>query len=215
MDYGPLIKNDKEEGYSVKFVLVGDSEVGKTNIVNLYVDHKNEPEYTKTLATEYKNIIFTLNEDTFKLKIVDTSGDKKFLDFIKDAYENANFVIIVFDVTNKNSFLSVNKWIKHCRSSKNENIKFILVGNKNDLEEERKISQYEASSFAEKNGMIYYDISAFKEEDVRRIFDEAFNSFYEGFIKSEDKSNFRRSRIDSVYSIQLNRKVKKKISYCC
>ena len=195
---GPSIKIHQKEGYRVKFLLVGDSKVGKTNIINRFIKHKNERDYKPTIGIdEYQDINFKIEEDTFVLKIIDTSGNKKFIEIIKRECVNTSFVIVVFDITNKDSFLSVENWVKHCSSTGNKDINFILVGNKNDIEEERKISLDEANSFAEKKNMNYYDISAFKDEDVKQIFDEAFNSFYSKFIENKDPNAYQKTRIKS------------------
>ena len=108
----------------------------------------------------------------------------------------------------------MNNWINHCRSSGNEKINFIIVGNKNDLINKRKVTEEEANSFAESNGMKYYDISAFNEEEVKKIFDEAFDSFHQEFLESNDLIAYRKTRIRSDYNIKLNTDKKKK-SCCC
>ena len=213
MDNRQLI--NEEQGYRVKFVIVGDIKVGKTNIFNRYVYHKNEFEYKPTIGTnDNDDINIQTEKNIFVLKIRDISGKNEFIPTLKRECENANFVLVVFDVTNKDSFLSLNNLINHCRSSGNEKINFIIVGNKNDLINKRKVTEEEANSFAESNGMKYYDISAFNEEEVKKIFDEAFNSFHQEFLESNDPNAYRKTRIRSDYNIKLNTDKKKK-SCCC
>ena len=208
-----IVKKDKEEGYCVKFVVVGDSKVGKTNLVNLYARHQNIKGYSQTIGRDvYQDINFKIGEDIFVLKIIDTASDKKFLDEIKSESENANFVLVVFDVTNKDSFLSLNHWINHCRSSGNERINFIIVGNKNDLNTKRKVTEEEANSFAKNNGMKYYDISAFNKEEVKKIFNEAFDSFHQEFLENNDPNAYRMTDVTSEYIIERN---KRKKNSCC
>ena len=208
-----IVKKDKEEGYCVKFVVVGDSKVGKTNLVNLYARHQNIKGYSQTIGRDvYQDINFKIGEDIFVLKIIDTASDKKFLDEIKSESENANFVLVVFDVTNKDSFLSLNHWINHCRSSGNERINFIIVGNKNDLITKRKVTEEEANSFAKNNGMKYYDISAFNKEEVKKIFNEAFDSFHQEFLENNDPNAYRKTDVTSEYIIERNRRKK---NNCC
>ena len=208
-----IVKKDKEEGYCVKFVVVGDSKVGKTNLVNLYARHQNIKGYSQTIGRDvYQDINFKIGEDIFVLKIIDTASDKKFLDEIKSESENANFVLVVFDVTNKDSFLSLNHWINHCRSSGNERINFIIVGNKNDLITKRKVTEEEANSFAKNNGMKYYDISAFNKEEVKKIFNEAFDSFHQEFLENNDPNAYRMTDVTSEYIIERN---KRKKNNCC
>ena len=166
------------------------------------------------LATKILRDIHKQQEETFIkiLKIIDTASDKKFLDEIKSESENANFVLVVFDVTNKDSFLSLNHWINHCRSSGNERINFIIVGNKNDLITKRKVTEEEANSFAKNNGMKYYDISAFNKEEVKKTFNEAFDSFHQEFLESNDPNAYRKTDVTSEYVIERNRRKK---NNCC
>ena len=208
-----IVRKDKEKGYGVKFVVVGDSKVGKTNIINLYARHQNIQGYSQTIGREvYQDINFKIGEDIFVLKIIDTASDKKFLEEIKRECENANFVLVVFDVTNKDSFLSVNNWINHCRSSGNERLNFILVGNKNDLITKRKVTEEEANSFAESHGMKYYDISGFNEEEVKKIFNEAFDSFHQEFLESNDPNSYIKTDVVSEHIIERNKRNK---NNCC
>ena len=163
-----------------------------------------------------KNINFKVLNDTFVLKIIDTSGSEKFYDIIKQECLNTHFVLVVFDVTNKDSFTSVEKWINLCLSSENTNLKFIIVGNKNDLNGERKVRIDEANSFAIRKNMKYYDISAFKDEDVKTIFNEAFNSFYGEFSQNLNNGNYRRTIIntDKIITIKIENKKENKQKSC-
>ena len=211
MDNRQLI--NEEQGYRVKFVIVGDIKVGKTNIFNRYVYHKNEFEYKPTIGTnDNDDINIQTEKNIFVLKIRDISGKNEFIPTLKRECENANFVLVVFDVTNKDSFLSLNHWINHCRSSGNERINFIIVGNKNDLITKRKVTEEEANSFAKNNGMKYYDISAFNEEEVKKIFDEAFDSFHQEFLENNDPNAYRKTDVTSEYVIERNRRKK---NNCC
>ena len=106
----------------------------------------------------------------------------------------------------------MNHWINHCRSSGNERINFIIVGNKNDLITKRKVTEEEANSFAKNNGMKYYDISAFNKEEVKKIFNEAFDSFHQEFLENNDPNAYRKTDVTSEYVIERNRRKK---NNCC
>ena len=167
---------EKAKGIRVKFVIVGDKEVGKTTIALNFT--KETPHSNKSLGLEKYKAKYIKNDEIFVFEIVDTQSEG-FLQQIKEEYNKANFVLVVFDLTNRESFLSINKWITLCHSSDNQNMEIILVGNKNDLIENRQVSRDEATRLAKTNKIKYYEISASNSEDIEPIFKKAFYQFYE------------------------------------
>ena len=213
----PLV-NEKTKGIRIKFVLIGDIKVGKTSIFKNYVNHKIIKEYNPTIGIDENKIMIEKNQKTFVLKIEDTSGNEKFLNEIKSHYDTTNIILIVFDLTNKESFLSVNKWINHVLSTqnKNNNIKLILIGNKRDLEINRQVSKEEANKLAEANSMKYYEISAFNEEEVKLIFEDGFKLFSKIFTKNEQNIPESLTEVET-YALTYygNKSSKKKRFPCC
>ena len=213
----PLV-NEKTKGIRIKFVLIGDIKVGKTSIFNNYVNHKIIKEYNPTIGIDENKIMIEKNQKTYILKIEDTSGNEKFLNEIKSHYDTTNIILIVFDLTNKESFLSVNKWINHVLSTqnKNNNIKLILIGNKRDLEINRQVSKEEANKLAEANSMKYYEISAFNEEEVKLIFEDGFKLFSKIFTKNEQNIPESLTEVETYALTDYgNKSSKKKKFRCC
>ena len=152
--------NEKPKtGTRIKFVIVGDKKVGKTTIVNHYTKNKIKREYQETIGKEIYKGIAKINQKNYIIKIIDVPNNKQFLDIIKKEYENSICALIVFDITNRDSFLSLNDWINHCRSSQNKNLDLILIGNKSDLNQNRVVSMEEAIKFATDNNINYFEIS--------------------------------------------------------
>ena len=213
----PLV-NEKTKGIRIKFVLIGDIKVGKTSIFKNYVNHKIIKEYNPTIGIDENKIMIEKNQKTFVLKIEDTSGNEKFLNEIKSHYDTTNIILIVFDLTNKESFLSVNKWINHVLSAqnKNNNIKLVLIGNKRDLEVNRQVSKEEANKLAEANSMKYYEISAFNEEEVKLIFEDGFKLFSKIFTKNEQNIPESLTEVETYALTEYgNKSSKKKKFRCC
>ena len=213
----PLV-NEKTKGIRIKFVLIGDIKVGKTSIFNNYVNHKIIKEYNPTIGIDENKIMIEKNQKTFVLKIEDTSGNEKFLNEIKSHYDTTNIILIVFDLTNKESFLSVNKWINHVLSAqnKNNNIKIVLIGNKRDLEVNRQVSKEEVNKLAEANSMKYYEISAFNEEEVKLIFEDGFKLFSKIFTKNEQNIPESLTEVETYALTDYgNKSSKKKKFHCC
>ena len=188
---GQFTEEEKEKrGYRIKFVLVGDKGVGKTILANNYEKDDNVLEPNQTVGKDERKINCMKNGIKFVIKIIDMSSDIKKFDFlVKDECSNADYVLLIFDITNRNSFISIKDWIELCNSSENNKKEFILIGNKNDLEKERKVTKEEADKFANENKMNYHDISALNEEDVLKIYDGAFESYYD---INESKKSFAR-----------------------
>ena len=139
------MSNDEETVNMIKFLIIGDKKVGKTSIINRFVYDKFNQGYDATnIINDQKYNIS--NKPNLIIKIVDTPGDKQFLNSIINELDKTRFVLIVFDITNKDSFDSVNVWIDKCNLKNQDNLSLILVGNKLDLEQEqgRKVTKQEA-----------------------------------------------------------------------
>ena len=171
------------QGFRVKFILMGDNKVGKTTIANRYINHKETKEYKPTIGLEVFKTIKKHKGKKYILKIEDSSGNEQFINEIKNSCENANFIVFIFDITKKETFLSISKWLEKCDLSYNEDIILILIGNKKDLANDREISKEEIDQFAKGNNMKYYEISAFNDKEVKNIFDEECKNFIDKFNK--------------------------------
>ena len=212
----PLIEYKTEKGTRIKFVLIGDKKVGKTSIFNCYFNHKKTENYEPTIGIESKKTIKQDNHGKyFIIKIEDTSGDEKFLNDIKKCFEEANFVLIVFDLTNKESFLSVRNWMNLVGSIDKKDIELILIGNKKDLEQNRKVSTEEGMKFADDNDIDYYhEISAFNEEEVKQIFEEGYKIFIKK-VKKNEIIPASPTEITTDMILMNSNKEKKKKKFCC
>ena len=168
------MKEEKQYYYKSKFIIIGDAGVGKTNLVHRFAKGEFISQYAMTLGMDF--LIANVEEDgkTFKLELWDTAGSEKFRSITKGYYKNATCAIIVYDISNKDSFLSVNHWIEDCKSNiTNKNIHLILVGNKCDLTYKREVEEDEGKSLAENQGMSFYETSALTGVNVDIIFFDA------------------------------------------
>ena len=172
------MSNDEETVNMIKFLIIGDKKVGKTSIINRFVYDKFEQGYgaTNIINDQKYNVS---NKPNLIIKIVDTPGDKQFLNSIINELDKTRFVLIVFDITNKDSFDSVNVWINDCKLKNQVNLSLILVGNKLDLEQERKVTKQEAKLFAEKNKMEYYETSVLTKVNIHNIFNHCSDIYFQ------------------------------------
>ena len=148
------IIEDKDIDYVIKIVLIGDSSVGKTNILSRYIKGEYNEHSRSTLGVEFATKVIHILEQNFKLQIWDTAGQERYKAVTSSFYKNATGALVVFDITKKSSFNKVDLWIQELKEVAGDDIHIILVGNKIDLIEERKISSEDAYEKAVKYGNI-------------------------------------------------------------
>ena len=212
------LNDETIKGYRIKFVLIGDKKVGKTTIVNYYTNNKVIQEYNETSETKLYKANAKINNKDFIIKIIDTPSNKQFLNIIKGEYQNANYILIVFDLTNRETFLSLNEWINHCRSVQNQNMDLILIGNKSDLNQNRVVSTEEAKKFASDNNIEYFEISAYNKDDIKNIFDNAISGLFKKI--NDDYNTLSSTTIfgfeqGSRLSITINNENNRNNKKCC
>ena len=133
----------EEEDYDMifKIVIVGDSSVGKTNIMNKYLKNEFKEDSRATVGVEFGSKLFIIDKHKIKAQIWDTAGEERYRAITNAYYKGAKGAFIVYDITRKDSFDSVDKWISDIISACGKNLTIILIGNKNDLEDQRQISK--------------------------------------------------------------------------
>ena len=172
--------------YGIKIILVGDTNVGKTQIIRRYVDKTFDDIYVSTIGYDLKPVNIELEDKIFKLSIYDTVGQEKFRSIIRGYFKNSACAIIVFDITNEQSFESVKQWFEECKSLGSKDIHMVLVGNKIDLEDKRKVSEEEGNKLADELGINYFETSAKAGKNIETI----FNEIYEFINKSIDEGKY-------------------------
>ena len=125
-----------------------------------------------------------------KLQIWDTAGQERFRSIQASYYKGANGILVVYDITNRKSFESLNSWLIEIEKNGNKNVYKLLIGNKSDLEDERKVSKEEGKEFAEINGMEFFETSAKEDYQVQ----DAFIQLTRDVIKTKDKSSEKNER---------------------
>jgi len=174
--------NPNEFDYLYKLVLVGDAMVGKSSLIIRYADNTFVDEEVGSIGADFKVSFVTVEKKRIKIQIWDTAGQEKFRVMTSSYFGGANAVIIVFDVSNKESFNSVPKWISEAKrfSEKQKDIAFFIVGNKTDLSD-RVVTQEEAEKFALQNSAIYFEVSAKTGAQVSAAFSSIAKTCYERF----------------------------------
>ncbi len=154
-----------------KTVIVGSSGVGKTSLLNRFVEDRFESNYKPTLGVDIKRYTFEYNSHTnFSFTAWDVSGQNSFKSLRKVYYPNTQSFLILFDLSDRDSFRKVDYWLDEIHQYGNKNGVFLLVGNKKDLQTERNISPEEGKQKADELGFEYFETSAKTGDNVTNLF---------------------------------------------
>ena len=156
--------------YLLKYIIIGDPSVGKSNLLLKYAHNKFTNEYQATIGVEFGAKNLTINGKIFRIQIWDTAGQENFKSITRAYYKNSVCAIIAYDITKRTSFENVQEWIEEVRSQSPKQILLVLVGNKIDLEKERVVAIEEGKKFADSNDILFFESSAKTGNNVEDIF---------------------------------------------
>ena len=207
--------SENEEYYNMlfKIVLVGDSSVGKTNLFLRYIKNEFDPQTKATIGVEFGTKIIKINNYNIKIQIWDTAGQERYKSITSAYYKGAQGAFLVYDITNKSSFLNIDKWIRDLKNNGDEKIVLFLIGNKNDLNDDRVIDTNEGKNKAKENKMFFLETSAKNNDNVNKAFDEIINNIfdvYKNLIEEEENTINKGNGIDILNIKDMNKKKK-----CC
>ena len=168
----------------LKILLVGDTSVGKTSILSKYIDDIFEENQISTIGVEYKVKSLIINGRKINLRIWDSSGQERFRSITQSFFRNAEGILYIFDLTEKKTFEGVKQWLIDSESY-NLNIKKILVGNKVDLVEKRKVEKEIIDNFVKKIQLKYYEMSAKDGTNIDNVFRELAEMILSGFSEED------------------------------
>ena len=159
--------------YLYKYIVIGDSFVGKSCIVAKYIHGGFDEEFKTTIGIEFGSKDLTINGKVYRIQIWDTAGQETFRSITRAYYKNSVCSFIVYDVTNRQSFLNVQDWFNECKKQTPKTAMMVLVGNKIDLNNKREVSYEEGENFAKNNSMIFYETSAKNGDNIENMFYES------------------------------------------
>ena len=175
-------EDEKTKILETKIVLLGDVSVGKTSIASRYCKNSFNDHHINTIGGAYQQQKVVLpNGSMVKLHIWDTSGQERFRAMTNLYYRDAQVAILTYDITNEQSFSSIDFWIKELKYKvENENMILCLVGNKCDVNSnEKKVTTLKGKNFAAEHNMIFFETSAKTGEGVKDLFVTIANKVYE------------------------------------
>jgi len=158
--------------YIFKYIIIGNAAVGKSNICFRYTKGEFNEKYQVTINLDftYKNI--KIDDYDCRIQIWDTVGQECFKSVSRGYYKNSVCALVVYDITNRDSFNNVLSWIDEVKKNGPNTITLVLVGNKSDLNDKRVISIEEGENFATNNNMPFYETSALTGDNINKLFED-------------------------------------------
>ena len=169
---------------SFKIIVIGDSGVGKSCLTNRATTNLFEDTYSATVGFEFLSFNVKINEKVVKLQIWDTCGQELYRSLITNFYRNSSLAIIVYAINSKDSFENIEMWLRELRTHSNPDAKVFLIGNKIDLENERKITREQGENFAKTNKLhLFLESSAKTGFNAKKVFIKAAKVLYDEHLK--------------------------------
>ncbi|KAM3128729.1 hypothetical protein pb186bvf_019141 [Paramecium bursaria] len=155
-----------------KYIIVGDTSVGKSCLLLNYTEKKFMEEHDTTIGVEFGSQLLKLDDKTIKIQIWDTAGQESFRSITRSYYKGSIGVVLVFDLTKSDTFYNIVKWHSEITDCTHEFVEITLVGNKSDLENDRQVTTVQARTFADQYKMNYIETSARTGDNVDKVFED-------------------------------------------
>jgi small GTP-binding protein len=164
--------------FNYKIILLGDGGVGKSSMIQKYVYDKFSIHTTPTIGVVNTTKVVVVDNQKILLSIWDTAGQEKYRSMLSSFFRGCRAAILVYDITSEHSFRSLDYWLGQVREIGGEAVKFLLVGNKADLDSNRKVSQKAGLEMARNNNMLFMETSCVSSYNVERAFQEIAECLY-------------------------------------
>ena len=212
-----MADDDDANNYELlyKIIIVGDTCVGKSNILSRYLKDEFRDDSKSTVGVELGSKFLKIKGVGAKLQIWDTAGQERYRSITSSYYKGSHGCFIVYDITNEISFENVDKWYEQAKKETSKEISIILVGNKCDLENERKISKEQGEEKAKSLNCPFFETSALSKIKIDDIFTEMVNNIFDktGGGKNDEDDEYEIVNDDKAVSLNTEKPQEKK--GCC
>ncbi len=206
-----------EEDYEmmVKVILIGDSAVGKTNIMSKYLTGQFQENSKATVGVEFGSKLFKIDNHNIKAQIWDTAGQEKYKAITGAYYKGSKGAFVVYDITRKETFDSADRWINDLKVSADPKIIIMLIGNKSDLEDKREVLKEQGEEKARSFGCAFLETSALNGENIDKGFEMMVSEIFKKF-GDESLEDDEFGIVEKGEDINLNKeKSKPEKKGCC
>jgi len=161
--------SDSEE-IRYKLIVIGDELVGKTAILNRFKNNQFNAIYEPTVGLEFQSIPILIDDQSVNLLLYDVSGHQKFRSLIPLYASDVNIILLIYDISKNDSFNNIDKWFSFVNNINKNEVIYVLVGNKSDLDYNRKVKSEDAEKFAKKHNFIFQEVSAMNGDGIQELF---------------------------------------------
>jgi Ras-related protein Rab-8A len=165
-----MAARDNAFDMQIKLLMIGDSGVGKTCLLLRYANDSFSPTFITTIGIDFKIKNIHLDNKRIKLQIWDTAGQERFRTITTSYFRGAQGILLVYDTTDRNSFIAIRNWVAQIQMHADVNVNKILIGNKCDCQDQRAISYEEGESLAKEYNIHFYETSAKQDINVEKSF---------------------------------------------
>ncbi|VVA91745.1 unnamed protein product [Arabis nemorensis] len=216
---------DEECDYLFKAVLIGDSAVGKSNLLSRFSRDEFRLDSKPTIGVDFRYRNVRVGGKTIKAQIWDTAGQERFRAITSSYYRGALGALLIYDITRRQTFKNINKWLSELRDFSSPETVVVLVGNKSDLRQSREVKEEEGKTLAELEGLYFLETSALENQNVEEAFLSMIGRIHEVLIQksvSDNKSNGEGTtvvpagkEIVNIHEVTATRPLSSTFSNCC
>lgn len=165
--------------YLFKYIIIGDTGVGKSCLLLQFTDKRFQPVHDLTIGVEFGARMVQIEGRQIKLQIWDTAGQESFRSITRSYYRGAAGALLVYDITRRETFNHLTRWLEEARQNANQSMVIMLIGNKSDLDHRRQVTKEEGEKFAKEHGLIFLETSAKTAANVEEAFIHTAQKIYE------------------------------------
>ena len=218
-DYEILSEEFTNHDLSFKLIVIGDAGVGKSCLTMKATKNYFDNYYSPTVGFEFFTFNIKLKGKNIRLQIWDTCGQEVYRSLISNFYRNASLAMMVYSIDSKESFIHINQWLKEIRVQSNPDVKIILIGNKNDLDDKRQVPKEEAQKFIDENQLLYFEKTSAKTGlNSKKVFEESARILYEEHKRYKMRASgaqFNDNNSEVSNSSKLKKVEQNRKSGCC
>ena len=159
---------DSDFDYTIKILVVGDSTVGKTNFIRMFIENKFNQNYMTTSGIDLKTSSIEIKNKKIRVQLWDTAGQEKYKAITKNLFLKVQAALIVYDITNEETFNNLKTWVRSIKEECGKQIQMLIIGNKNDLNEERVVDKNIAMEYAKEEKIDYLETSSKTGDNIQK-----------------------------------------------